>query len=64
MNFLFMFNVVEEDKKVPLFLTLMGAEAYSVSKDLVSPDLPSSKTYNQLKTALEAHFSPKKIVIA
>jgi hypothetical protein len=64
MNFLFMCNVVEEDQKVPLFLTLIGAEAYSVLKDLVSPDLPSSKTYNQLKTALEAHFSPMKIVIA
>jgi hypothetical protein len=42
MNFLFMCNVVEEDQKVPLFLTLIGAEAYSVLKDLVSPDLPSS----------------------
>lgn len=42
---LFVCNVVEEDKKVPMLLTLIGAEAYGVLKDMLSPKLPSTKTY-------------------
>ncbi|XP_031330712.1 uncharacterized protein K02A2.6-like [Photinus pyralis] len=64
MDLLFICNIVEEDKKVPLFLTLIGTETYSILKDLVSPDNPKSKSYSQLKEALTTHFSAKKIVIA
>lgn len=64
MDFLFMCNVIEEEKKVPLFLTLIGGEAYILLKDLVSPDLPSEKSYQELKMELKDRFSPKKIVIA
>lgn len=64
MEQLFACNNVNDDKKKAMFLTLIGAEAYRALKDLVSPDLPSSKTFDELKTTLVSHFNPKRLVIA
>lgn len=50
--------------KVPLFVTLIGGEAYEDIKDLVSPELPSYPTYDQLRNILINHYSPKKLLIA
>lgn len=61
---LFICNGIEDTKKVALFLTLIGGEAYGVLKDLLSPALPSEKTYSDLKTVLINHYSPKRLVIA
>lgn len=61
---LFVCNVVEQDKKVALLLTLLGGEAYGVLRDLLAPDLPSSKSYEELKQCLVSHYSPKRLVIA
>lgn len=33
-------------------------------KDLLTPTLPSQKTFDQLKTTLSTHYSPKRLVIA
>ncbi|XP_011064377.1 PREDICTED: uncharacterized protein LOC105152048 isoform X2 [Acromyrmex echinatior] len=60
---LFICNDVNE-KKVPLFLTLLGGEAYNVLKDLLSPQLPSQKTYAALKETLINHYNLKRLVIA
>jgi hypothetical protein len=43
---LFVCNEITEEKKVPLFLTLVG-EAYGVLKDLLAPSLPNQKTFEQ-----------------
>lgn len=61
---LFICNVVEDNKKVPLLLTLIGGETYNVLKDLVSPELPSTKSFADLKRALGDHYNPKRLVIA
>lgn len=61
---LFICNVVEVEKKVPLLLTLIGGEAYSVLKDLLAPELPSTKSFAELRRALLDHYSPKRLVIA
>lgn len=61
---LFICNGIEDTKKVALFLTLIGGEAYDVLKDLLSPALPSEKTYSALKTVLINHYGPKRLVIA
>lgn len=53
-------NGVDENKKVSLFLTLLGGEAYSILKDFLSPELPSQNTYTALKEALINHYSPQK----
>ena len=61
---LFICNVVENDKKVSLLITLIGAEAYSVLKDLLAPDLPCTKSLIDFKKALIDHYSPKRLIIA
>ncbi|KAF5274678.1 hypothetical protein FQR65_LT16909 [Abscondita terminalis] len=61
---LFICNCVEEDKKVPLLLTLIGSEAYGVLKDLLAPKLPSSQTYANLVAELSKHYSPQRLIIA
>lgn len=44
MEQLFKCNEVEENKKVPMFLILIGGEAYLVVRDLLAPNAPSTKT--------------------
>ena len=57
-------NSISNDLKVAVLLTVIGAKTYSILKSLTSPELPKSKTLDQLKTALESHFNPKPLVIA
>lgn len=64
MEQLFICNDVQNAKKVSLFLTLIGGVAYNVLKDLLSPVLPSTKTYKELKDVLLNHCSPKRLVVA
>ena len=47
-----------------LLLTLIGGEAYGVLKDLLAPELPSTKNFVQLLQSLLDHYSPKMLVIA
>lgn len=60
----FICNVVEEDKKVSLFITLMGSETYSLLKNILYPETPESKSYDELVHALKKHLAPKRLVIA
>ncbi|XP_011872492.1 PREDICTED: uncharacterized protein K02A2.6-like, partial [Vollenhovia emeryi] len=61
---LFACNEVVADKKVSLLLTLIGGEAYGVLKDLLAPTLPSTLAFERLRTELENHYSPRRLVIA
>lgn len=64
MDQLFICNDVDQRKKVSVFLTLIGGEAYSVLKDLLAPILPSTKTYDVLKEQLLKQYAPKRLIIA
>ena len=44
--------------------TLLGAKNYSLLRNLVAPENPKDKTYNELVEKLKAHFEPKPLVIA
>ena len=57
-------NEINEEKKVPAFLSLIGSKTYSLLKNLVAPKLPKEKTFEQLVAALKQHFEPKPLVIA
>ena len=57
-------NETPEDKKVPVFLNTIGRKTYTLLRDLVDPDLPSTKLLEQLKQCLKSHFEPKVIVVA
>ncbi|XP_071574685.1 uncharacterized protein [Temnothorax nylanderi] len=61
---LFACNEVTGNKKVSLLLTLIGGEAYGVLKDLLAPTLPITLTFERLRSELESHYSPKRLVIA
>ena len=57
-------NGVEEDGKVSTLLTLLEGKTYSQLKSLVAPNTPSSRTLEQIKTALSSHLNQKPKVIA
>lgn len=56
-------NVVDVEKKKAMFLQQMGAKVYKVIRSLVSPVLPSTKSYEELKTILTSHFTPVRSVM-
>ena len=60
----FIVNDVAADKLVPALLSLIGAKTYSLLRDLTAPDLPSTKSYDNLCAVLEQHLAPKPLVIA
>ncbi|XP_072392532.1 uncharacterized protein [Diabrotica undecimpunctata] len=57
---LFICNVVDKDKEVPLLISLIGGETYSVLKDLLASEVQSSKTFEELKRVLIEHYCPKR----
>ena len=57
-------NYVEADYEVATFLALTGADAYGVLRNLLVPELPIDKSFNELKELLVSHYSPKPILIA
>lgn len=57
-------NEIADDKRVPVFLAVVGAQTYALLRNLITPDLPSTKTYDELKTVLSLHYRPKPLVIA
>ena len=60
----FVANEVGEDRRVPVFLSVIGSKTYALLRDLLSPVKPSEKTFDELKQVLEGHYKPKKVVIA
>ena len=57
-------NNVPDERKVPLLLTVIGASAYGVLHNLMTPENPKTKSYAELVTALKQHYEPKPLVIA
>ncbi len=53
---------VDNDKKVIVFLSVIGADVYRLLKNFRSPDKPSPKTYKELCDALREHHKPIVIV--
>ncbi len=51
-------------KKKATLLTVLGSTVYSVLRDLLSPESPSTKTYQELVETLKQHYSPKPLIIA
>lgn len=65
MDEFFIVNKIKDDRaKVALFLTSAGSEHYGLLKNLLSPDKPSSKKYDEIIQVLKEHFEPKPLIIA
>ena len=55
-------NTADKQKKLVLISCLSG-EAYDVLRNLTSPDVPSTKTYDQLLQLMEDHYDPAPLTI-
>ena len=60
----FLANNVQDDMKAAVFFSSIRAKTYEVLRSLVSPDQPNTKTLDELKTLLRAHFELKPLVIS
>ncbi|XP_075534895.1 uncharacterized protein LOC142586139 [Dermacentor variabilis] len=56
-------NKVPDSDKVHAFLSIIGPRTYGLLKSLTAPDLPSAKSFEQLKSILDAHLAPVPSVI-
>ena len=55
----FIANAIDDViKRRAIFLTVVGPETYSRLTDLIAPDLPTSKTFDELVAVLSDHFEP------
>ena len=55
--------ITSAPKKRAVFLSVCGSQVYSVLRSVCAPDLPATKTYEELAEAALRHFSPKQGVI-
>ena len=54
----------EGERRVAIFLSLIGSSTYDLLRTLVHPKRPAELNLDELTAALKAHFSPKPLVIA
>ncbi|KAK9704550.1 hypothetical protein QE152_g27784 [Popillia japonica] len=55
---LFKVNVVLEDMKVSMFITLAGSSVYQTLKNLAAPRKPVELTYPEVTSLLSKHYAP------
>ena len=61
----FVANGIDDDKnKVAVFLTVIGAQAYALLRNLLAPTKPASTKYKELVVVMKDHLKPKPLVIA
>ena len=51
-------------KKVTTLLTLVGSETYMLLKSLLSPQLPSEFTFDEITAKLINHLKPRRLTVA
>ena len=57
-------NGIEDEKKLNVFLAVIGPDAYNLLKNLCDPDNPNTKTFTALSQLFQGHYEPAPIVIA
>lgn len=57
-------NKIDDDVKVPTFLSVMGGKTFNLLRSLVQPDKPGTKSYDDIVKILGDHYSPKPLIIA
>ncbi|XP_064476115.1 uncharacterized protein LOC135390022 [Ornithodoros turicata] len=57
-------NDVKAENKAATFLNYLGTTAYKTLKNLLVPDLPATRTFDQLTAALKKHYLPSRSLIA
>ena len=49
---------------MPTLLSLIGGKTYTLLRDLLAPEKPATKSFQQIVTTLQEHLSPKPLEIA
>ena len=57
-------NGVREDRKKFVFLNFLGLKHFNLLANLLSPDDPTTKTFDELVEILDKHFRPTTSVVA
>ena len=57
-------NDIAADKRVPVFLSLVGGATYGLLRNLCSPAKPQDKSYTELTSLLTQHYEPEPLIIA
>ena len=57
-------NGVREDRKKFVFLNSLGVKHFNLLANLLSPDDPTTKTFDELVEILDKHFRPTTSVVA
>ena len=57
-------SAIENDKKVPILLSSIGASTYALLSDLLAPTPPDDKSFDEIAETLRNYFEPKRAVIA
>ena len=60
----FLANDIDDDHKVPTLVSLIGGKTYTLLKDLLAPEKPATKSFQQIVTTLQEHLSAKPLEIA
>jgi len=60
----FLANGIEDEKRVPVLLSVIGGKTYALLSDLLAPAKPASKSFDELKEVLRKHYEPKPVIIA
>ena len=63
-QFLVANGVVDDAKKVAVFLTVIGGRAYALLRNLLAPTKPADKSYGELVKVMKNHLKPTPPVIA
>ncbi len=59
LNHFFVANDVETtEKKLAILLSCVGAQTYTLMRNLLSPDKPGVKSFEELVSLLKKHFNP------
>ena len=64
MEIFFLANAVADEKKVPVFLSVVGGNIYALLRSLLALAKPQEKSFDALVAELKKHFEPRKVVIA
>ena len=63
MQLYFEANSVEDDWKVPMLLTVIGAKTYEMLRSSLTPQRLRHQIYAELVAVLQKHYDPKPLVI-
>ncbi|XP_062544253.1 uncharacterized protein LOC134211427 [Armigeres subalbatus] len=62
-NFLELNSVEDESKKVPLFISSIGQDAYKILKEICAPSDPKEKSFDQITALLVEYFARQEFYL-